>query len=428
MHTPKALSLSAALLALTLAACSAPAGSGSAGPEPSSTQTSDGGTIGDGHGTIAGAAEVAEPQLNLLTLDPEGAASMLDLADESVKEAGALPDADAFSTDGRYIFASDAGSGAVTILDSGTWTWDHEDHFHYYRSTPRLVGSVEGKGAAVIAPGSAKTGVFFPETGEGLLLDNDALAKGEIRRATELAGEPHQGMVVSLGEFALATTPGAGTTGAAGTVRVHAADGTAVSGAEAPCAEARGTITTSVGAVFGCADGALLATLKDGAVAFEHIPYPADVAAAAGPDSKATQFRAREGRPSVAAVAGTQGAWLLDTRKRTWQLLKTDAPLLQVSAVDDKDGHVVALSDDGRVLVLSGETGATLSASEPLLPQTLADPGLLAGVELVADQQRAYLNAPAERKLYEIDFADAGRLARTFDTPAVPAYLAVTGR
>lgn len=426
MQTRKTLSLSAALLALTLAACSAPAGAGSPGVGPSNTATSDGGATGDGHGTIAGASEVAEPQLHLLTLDPEGAASMLDLADESTREAGSLAHADAVTTDGRYIFASSTEQGTLTILDSGTWTWDHEDHFHYYRSSPRLVGTVEGAGPAVVAPGSARTGVFFPETGEGLLLDNDSLAKGEIRRATELAGEPHKGLVTPLGTFALATV--AGVDGAAGRVQVHDASGARVDGAGATCEDARGTITTSVGAVIGCADGALLATVKDGAVDFEHIPYPDVAAAGSASESRAMQFRAREGRPTVAAVAGTQGAWLLDTRERSWQLLKTEVPLLQVSAVDDKEGHVVALSTEGKVLVLSAESGATVSATEPLLPETLADPGLLPGVELITDQQRAYLNAPAERKLYEIDFADGGRLARTFDTPAVPAFLAVTGR
>lgn len=386
---------------------------------------------------------MAEPQLHLLTLDPQGAAGMLDLADESTAKVDSLPGADAISTDGRYIFASSAGAGTVTILDSGTWTWDHEDHFHYYRSSPRLVGTVDGRGGAVIAPGAIRTGVYFPESGKGLLLDNDALAKGEIRTATELTGEPHDGLVLPLGTFALATAPGAAGDGAgdraADRVQVYDADGVPVAGAEARCVDAEGSITTSVGAVIGCADGALLATLQDGAVSFEHIPYPAEAtegaSSAVSPDpqpqpqeSRALQFRAREGRPTVAAVAGSKGAWLLDTRERSWQLVATEVPLQQVSAVDDKEGHVVALSAQGEVLVLSAKTGAVLSRTDPLLPETLHNPELLAGVELIADQQRAYLNAPAEQKLYEIDFADGGRLARTFDTPAVPAFLAVTGR
>jgi hypothetical protein len=67
----------------------------------------------------------------------------------------------------------------------------------------------------------------------------------------------------------------------------------------------------------------------------------------------------------------------------------------------------------------------TLALGDPTL---LADPSLLTGVELVADQQRAYLNAPAEHRLVEIDFADSARISRTFDTPAAPLRLAETGR
>jgi hypothetical protein len=78
--------------------------------------------------------------------------------------------------------------------------------------------------------------------------------------------------------------------------------------------------------------------------------------------------------------------------------------------------------------VLSAETGRTLAATDPLLTETLADPGLLAGVELIADQQRAYLNAPAEQQLHEIDFADDARIARTFATDTVPLHVAETGR
>jgi hypothetical protein len=409
------------MLALTLAGCSVQtAAPESPAPAPETGATA-GSVLGDGHGAKAGASEAAEPQLHLLTVGPTGKAGMLDLADETWKDAGTLPDVEAITTDGRYIFASSPEQGTVTALDTGVWTWDHEDHFHYYRSDPKIVGTINGQGRAVITPGASATGVFFPETGKGVLLDNDGLAEAQIRETGQLRTAPHQGIVVPLGQFALATVPGAD--GKAQAVQVYDAGGAAVDGARAECSDAQGTITTSVGAVIGCADGALLATVENGKTAFEHIAYPEGAQAA-----PATEFRAREGRPTVAAVAGDQGAWILDTRERTWQLIKTDVPLLQVAAVDDKEGHVVALSVEGRVRVLSAETGATLSSTGPLLTKTLSEPGLLAGVELVADQQRAYVNAPAEQQLHEIDFADDARLARTFPTTSVPVFFARTGR
>ncbi len=78
------------------------------------------------------------------------------------------------------------------------------------------------------------------------------------------------------------------------------------------------------------------------------------------------------------------------------------------------------------MLVLDGDDGGVLAQTEPLVAESLT-----AGIGmplLVADQQRAYLNAPAEQRLYEIDFADAARIARTFPTESVPAFLVETGR
>ncbi|MHA7209127.1 zinc ABC transporter permease AztB [Arthrobacter sp. MDT1-65] len=419
MRTPAALLLSLPLIALATTSCTPATPSGDTpavpGPGPASAPP------GDGHGTIEGSVEATEPQLHLMTTDPAGSVDLLDLADGTTVRVGELPEISSTTTDGRYLFASSAATGTMTVVDSGMWTWDHEDHFHYYRGEPRIVGSVEGVGQAVVTPGAATTGVFFPDSGHGLVLDNDALAQGELSVRADLSTEPHRGLLVPLSDVTLLTRPGVD--GAAATVRAYDAEGLPLEGVEAECDDARGTITTPVGTVIGCDDGALLATLDGGAVGFERIPYPPGAGA-----PKATGFRAREGRPTVAAVAGDQGAWLLDTRERSWQFVPSEVPLLQVSAVDDGEGHVVALAADGRVLVLSAETGGTIAATGPLLVQTLTDPELLAGVELTTDQQRAYLNAPAERTLFEIDFADGARIARSFDTDTVPAHLAEVGR
>ena len=407
-------SLALPVLGLALAALAGCAGSSGA---PSASSDGDAST---GHGHIEGAAEVSEPQLGLTTIDGGGAVRHLDLLDESVSEIGTVPTPASVAGDGRYLFAT--GEDGVTIVDSGRWTWDHVDHFHYYRAEPRVLGTVPGTGAATVATTNSSTtggtGVFFAETGEAVLLDTEALSKGEIVERFRLEVDPHEGLVVPVGSFALVTEPRAG---AAASVSVHDDEGMPVPGATASCRDARGTITTRVGAVVGCADGALLATVDDGEIALEHIPYPAGTTA-----PPATSFANREGRPTVAGLAGDAGVWLLDTRERSWTLLPSPAPLVQVTAVDDEEQHVLALTADGRVLVLDGTTGAVLAETAPLVAESL-----IAGVGaplLTADQQRAYLNAPAERRLYEIDFADAARIAREFETPTAPAFVMETGR
>lgn len=405
-----ALAASTLGLLLVLAGCAAPAVDA-----PSAAPATD-----DGHGHVEGAAEVSEPQLGLMTVDAQGAVRHLDLLEEEVADIGAIAAPSAVAGDGRYLFAS--GADGVSVVDSGRWTWDHVDHFHYYVAEPQVVGEVPGGGPATIATTNSSTtggtGVFFAGTGEAVLLDTEALSKGEIVELFRVEVETHHGLVVPVGSYALVTEPRAGV---AASVVVHDRDGMPVPGASAECADARGTIATRVGAVIGCADGALLATVDEGAVALERIPYPTGTTA-----PRATAFANREGRPTVAALVGDSGIWLLDTRERSWTLLPAPTPLVQVTAVDDEAQHVLALSTDGRVLVLDGTSGAVLAETAPLAAESLA-----AGIGvplLIADQQRAYLNAPAERRLYEIDFADGARIAREFETPTAPAFVAGTGR
>ncbi|WP_411698851.1 hypothetical protein [Conyzicola sp.] len=357
------------------------------------------------HGYVEGAAELTEPQLTLATVDAAGELALLDLIDESVKTVGAIDGVTAVSTDGRFVFAT--GTGGVTIVDSGVWTVDHEDHSHYYRASPSMVGAVEGDGDAVVTGGGTVTAVTFAASGESVLLDSAALGDGEIVEVDRVSAD-------LVAPFGAATLVAAG-----GTVTVLDQPDIGIA-----CADPRGTIATRVGVVIGCDDGAILATTAAERVSFEAVPYPAAVAEA----ERATEFRGRPGRPTVAALAGASGFWLLDTRERTWALLPAESPLLLVAAADDTDGNVVALASDGRILTLDGATGSTRAATGPLLAATVAAPALLAGVELTVDANRAYVNAPAEGVVYEIDYADGARVARTFETPDSPMFFAETGR
>ena len=391
------------------------------GAAPSASEAADGSPAegASDHGAVDGAKEVAEPQLHLTTIDAAGKVAQLDLLEGSSAELGSIGEPSAVDSDGRYLFATTADG--VEILDSGMWTWDHGDHFHYYRGTPRLLGTLQGRGAATVATGplstAGATGVFFRGTGEAVLLDNEAFADGEVRELFRVEGRPHAGLIAPLGDGALVTvSDGSGTvTG----LRYHRADGSAEDTKDQiACSQASGTITTKVGVVIGCSDGAVLATETDGKPRFERIPYPKGTTA-----PRATAFDGRKSRPTVAALSGESGIWLLDTRERSWSHIDAGVPLRQAVAADDEEGHVLALDSSGRVRVYAAESGKELAVTEPLV-----DPSDAAGVDLVVDQERAYLNAPAEGVVHEIDYADSARIARTLETPTMPAFFAETGR
>ncbi|WP_342450803.1 hypothetical protein [Plantibacter sp. CFBP 8798] len=417
--TRTALALGA--LALTLTAC-APQGSAS----PTATASDE----PRGHGYVEGASELPEPQLHLATADVDGTVELTDLLSEERTTLAELGPISALTGDGRFVAAQSEPAGTVTIIDTGVWTVDHEDHQHYYRAEARVVGEIEGDGPATITAGSTTTAVRFAGSGETLLLDTAALGTGDITQSGRIRTSPGApGITVPIGETVVATD---GT----GKLHLHGIDGdlldpssasvTAADAVLAGCTDPAGSITTNVGVVIGCAEGAVLAVVDrsssdaDPVPTFEAIPYPQAVAAV----DRATSFHARPGRPTVAAVAGTSGAWLLDTRERSWALLPTPTPLQLVTAVDDRDQHVVGLTTTGDLLVIDGATGAVTGTAAALVGA--AD--LATGVQLEVDQNRAYLNTPGTRTVSEIDYGDAARIARTFTFDTAPAFLAETGR
>jgi hypothetical protein len=383
-------------LALTLAACQSI-------PEPAASAT------GDDHGAIAGATELAEPALHLTSIAPDGSIHHLDLLDEQTKSLGEIAPPTTLETDGRFLYAG--RDGAVSIVDSGVWTWNHIDHFHYYEAPATILGELDGDGQSRTVASDLGAGVYFAG-GEAVLLDLDALKDGRLEERFRLDVPAGDGMIVPLPIGALVTDAGG----------LRHVDATGAPLEVVPCDDPAGSIATNVGVVVGCDDGAVLAVTDTDGTTFERIPYPDGAA------DRAVSFAAREGRPTVAGLTGGDAFWLLDTRERTWSRIDAGERVARVAAVDDADQHVVALTVAGEVLVFDGETGERLAATGPLVAASLADPAAAAGVTLQIDPNRTYLNGPAEGVVFEIDHADAARVARTFEMPAAPAFVAETGR
>ncbi|WP_222195151.1 hypothetical protein [Modestobacter italicus] len=364
---------------------------------------------GGGHGYVAGAEELTEPQLRLSYLDGAGTAHSLDLLTGESISLGPVGAPSSVVSDGRFLFS--ASGGELTVVDTGTWTVDHGDHTHYYRAQPRVVGSLDWSGEVRVGSSEQTTTLFSPATGEGVVLDREALGQGEIERTASTGVSPHDGVLLPLGEHLIATD--------GNQVRALDAAGEPVEDASAPCPDVRGGAITRVGVVVSCADGAVLATQTDGGVAFESVPYPRPV----GADERATAFAQRPGRPAVAGVAGARGVWLLDTRARSWQLIETPEPLVRAVAVDDDRDRVVALDTSGRLLVIEPEVGV-VATTEPLA----GAPADLAAMTVDVDAARAYVNVPSAGVVHEIDYADGARIARSLPTEVPPVFFAETGR
>jgi hypothetical protein len=361
------------------------------------------------HGYVVGAAEHAEPQLQLAYLDDAGSVHAIDLLTEETNAIGDVGPVSAVATDGRFLFAASHLTRELTVVDTGTWTVDHGDHVHYYRATARVTGSLDWSGSVRAASSERLTALFSPDTGAGVVLDRAALGQGDVEEVAHVRTDPHDGALVPLGSWLVATTPGS-------VVALDAA-GHELPGAEAECPEPRGGHPTRVGVVVSCGDGAVLAIETADGVDLERIPYPEPM-----PDAeRALAFDNRSGRPAVAAPAGRNGVWLLDTRARRWELLSTDTAWVRAVAADDDEDRVVGIDAEGRIVVLT--PGEPIAATEPLLAVDQLD-----RVQLEVDAHRAYVNEAAGKRLLEIDYADGARVARSLPAEVTPVHLAATGR
>jgi hypothetical protein len=369
------------------------------------------------HGYVEGAQEKAEQQSRLLLSDPgTGKTRVLDLITGKTHEVSRTTGTTELTTDGRFGYFHTAG--ATRVLDSGAWTVDHGDHVHYYRAAIRDVGRLPG-GPGTRVRGDAAVTTVTDEDGGARIYRRAELEKGKVGPPRTLPGT-HAGVVVPYAEHLLSLTDNGQD---AARLAVYDREGNRVASPEAQCEEPRGDAVTRRGVVLGCADGALLVREADGAFTAGKIPYGDDV-----PDKdRATAFRYRPGSDTLTAPAGDRAVWVLDVSERTWTRVRT-GPV--VSANTAGEGSVlIVLETDGALHGYDIATGKQVTRTKPLLTgASAAATDGNAGPVIEVDRSRAYLNDPKGRRVYEIDYNDNLRVARTFELDIEPALMVETGR
>lgn len=368
------------------------------------------------HGYIEGAEEAAEAQSRLIVADDvSGAVRVVDLITEEVHDVGRVDGVRALTGDGRFGYLAGRDE-SVHVIDSGAWMVDHGDHVHYYRTKAREVGVVQGEQPLAAYSDPAVSALSFPD-GTAILLDRTLLDKGSVAELGRIVREPHAGIAVPYGKHILASVADTGKPSARG-VRVHDRQGKPVAEIDQPCPELQGQAVTRRGVVFGCADGALLVSEKDGVFTGEKIPYPQET----GARERATGFSHRPGGTTLAARAGDGAVWSLDVGRRTWRYLET-GPVAAVNAVGE-GGPLLVLTRDGRLRSFDSATGKE-QAQIPLLPPEAT---AAAAPSIQVDTTRAYVNNPLSGEVHEIDYNDNLRRARTLKVDGKASHIIETGR
>ncbi|MFE0820332.1 hypothetical protein [Streptomyces sp. NPDC058847] len=366
------------------------------------------------HGYVEGAKESAEQQSRLLLGDPGGDTRVLDLITGKVHRTADVAGATRLATDGRFGYFDTARG--THVVDTGAWTVDHGDHVHYYRAAIRDVGDLPVGPDAEVRSDATVTAVTDRDGRTGLY-DRKELEHGEVPAARILDGV-HSGAVVPYEEHLLALTGDGRST----KLTVYDREGERVAAPDAECEEPRGDAVTRRGLVLGCADGALLVGAGDGAFTAERIPYGEDVPA----KERAAAFRHRAGSDTLTAPAGDRAVWVLDVTDRTWKRVET-GPVVAANTAGEGSALLV-LETDGALHGYDIVTGRETSSTEPLLTtpaKTGADAG---GPVIEVDRSRAYVNDPAGKRVYEVDYNDGLRIARTFELDFEPRLMTETGR
>lgn len=369
------------------------------------------------HGYVEGAQEKAEQQSRLLLNDPgTGNTRVLDLITGKTQEVSRRTGTGGLTTDGRFGYFHT--SRGTHVLDGGAWMVDHGDHVHYYRATIRDVGELPGGSGARVRSDAAVTAVTG-EDGRASVYHRAELEKGKVGSPRTLPGT-HAGVVVPYAEHLLSLTENGQD---AAKLAVYDREGKHVASPDAECEDPGGDAVTRRGVVLGCGDGALLVREADGTFTAQRIPYGEDV-----PEKeRATAFRHRPGSDTLTAPAGDRAVWVLDVTERTWTRVKT-GPV--VSANTAGEGSVlIVLETDGSLHGYDITTGKQVSKTKPLLtgaPEAGTEGNT--GPVIEVDRSRAYLNDPKGKRVYEIDYNDNLRVARTFDLDIEPALMVETGR
>ncbi|MGK2866090.1 MAG: zinc ABC transporter permease AztB [Mycobacterium sp.] len=376
------------------------AGCASDNPEPAQAPSA---STGDGVAVEDGAQESDGPLTKLVLVDPaSGATAVYDAVEEVETPVGSYGPVTALDGDGRFAYLQ-TGVG-TTVVDAGAWTFDHGDHYHYFVGTPAEVAALDVPMASV----SASNSTVAIRTGSGAieLLDREVLGRGSAEQAgltvppDTAAAAPYGSRLVTVSTGGrLQVTAHAGTTELAGF-----------------CPEVSWAMPTRRAVVFGCESGAVRVTGGEKDLTVTAAPFPADA-----PLQRPAAVEHRD-RADVFAGVAAANVWVLDSRQRSWTLIPVPDAVATNTA---GDGTVLVLRRDGTLSTFDVAT-RTETARIPLFPGPVPQDGPQPVVDL--DSDRAYVNNGAAREVYEIDYADGLRIARTLRSEVAPGLMIEAGR
>ncbi|MBP2387854.1 zinc metallochaperone AztD [Paeniglutamicibacter kerguelensis] len=327
--------------------------------------------------------------------------------------------------DGRHVLVSTAGG--FQVLDTGSWSEVHGDHFHHFVSNPTLKEQkfpAQQPGHAVHHGG--QTVLFDDATGNVSIFDPRALSKETLPKTKDhKTPQAHHGVAVSLENGRLLVTEG----------NSESRSGIALLG-EAKTDGSRSTIATSTDCpgvhgeaaardeaiVVGCEDGLLV--VKNGKITKVSSPDAYGRIGNQSGNENSSVVLGDYKMDKDAELERPTTFSLTDTATNELRLVDTDFSYSFRSLGRNKSGGALVLGTDGKLHIYDPSTGKEKSVikvvdewEEPLDWQEPRPTLLVQG-------ETAFVTNPATKELHTVDLKK-GKVIQSIVLPEIPNELAI---
>lgn len=395
--TTPALSAFALAAALALSAC------GSA-PTPSAADQHT------SHAAHAEGGDEAETAQSRLVLTHDGGMSVLDA--DTGKVAAELP-LSGFNRvspagDGRHVLVSTAGG--FQVLDMGSWSEKHGDHFHHFTGTPALEElKFPANKPGHVVNHDGRTVLFDDGTGSIQIFNPGDLGQGALPATQEFkTSAAHHGVAVQLAGGELVVTEG--TSESRSGVKLlakPASNGTREVLAESnDCPGVHGEATAQGGAVVvGCQDGLLV--VKDGKITKIAAPERyGRIGNQAGSDASPVVLGDYK-KDKNAELERPATFSLTNTATGTLTLVPINYSYSFRSLARSADGAALILGTDGKLHIHDANSGKESGAVTVVAPWEEPLDWQQPRPAIFVDGTTAYVSEPAKKLLHVVDLGSS---------------------
>ncbi len=414
-----ALTLAAAALTMTLAACGSSSAGGSGSPTTAQAPTE---------------ATPSEKPVEVSDVDPraaityDGGIQIVDTSDGSVvadiEKEGFLRLNPA--GDGRHVLVS--SSAGFEVLDLGMIVKPHGDHNHYYTTTPGLTGAViEAETPGHVVTHAGKTAVFDDGTGTVTIFDTSALEDGQLspdELTSFQTNDPHHGVAVPLAGGSVLVTEG--TEDERHTVHERKADGSiGAESTDCPGVHGEATAQGEDVASFGCTNGSLV--FRDGQFHKVQVPeaYQRSGNQFGSPESPyvLTDYKTVEPVDGAAPEHPTK-VGIINTTDATTTTVELGSAYWFRSFGRGAAGEGVVLTYDGKLNILDPASATVTKQVDVVTPWTEKENWQEPGPNVKTAGDFAYVTDPATQKLHLVQIS-TGELLSSLDLSVVPNEMTV---